>query len=289
MYQASTIPCHGETNTVIICSEEKAEVNLLPHKDTRNNFTTFKQIVARLRAPDGCPWDRKQTHTSLKPYLIEECYEVIDALDSGDSQKLREELGDLMLQVMLHSQIAAEAGEFDIEDVLRGINAKLVHRHPHVFGDTKVKDTREVLLNWERLKEEEHEEGTSILDGIPAQMPSLAAAQSMQQRAARLGFDWDNMEGVVDKLAEEMEELTDAVDHEETVIEFGDVLFTLVNVARWMGVDTEDALRQANRRFAHRFKYMEELCRQKGVSLSSLSLGEMDALWEQSKREIGDT
>jgi len=260
----------------------------LTQGDNCDNFDTLKRIVARLRAPDGCPWDREQSHASLKPGLVEECYEVIDALDSGDGRKLCEELGDVMFQIMLHSQIAAEAGEFDIEDVLRGISTKLMYRHPHVFADTKVKDTREVLVNWEKLKSMEREEGVSILDGVPTQMPSLAASQSIQQRVVRIGFDWDNVEGVIDKVTEEVRELKDVTNLREKVSEFGDLLFALVNLARWIDVDAEDALRLANKRFTRRFKYMEELCRQKSISLGNLSLDEMDTLWEEAKQETGD-
>jgi tetrapyrrole methylase family protein/MazG family protein len=218
--------------------------------------------------------------------LIEECYEVLEALDEGDNQRLCEELGDLMLQIALHSQIAAEAGEFDIEDVIRGISAKLIYRHPHVFGDVQVKDAQEVSLNWEVLKGEERDKGKSILAGVPKQMPALAASESIQRRAAQVGFDWKEVEGVIEKLAEEAKELKDAVDHGEKVSELGDVLFALVNLARRLDVDAEDALRLANERFRRRFGYMEKLCRKRGISLTSLSLEEMDALWEEAKREI---
>ncbi|MCD6358635.1 MAG: nucleoside triphosphate pyrophosphohydrolase [Dehalococcoidia bacterium] len=253
-----------------------------------DKFTTFRGIIARLRAPGGCPWDRKQTHSSLKPHLIEESYEVLDAIDSGDSQKLCEELGDLLFQIMLHSQIASEANEFDIEDVLRGISDKLIRRHPHVFGDTDVKDAHEVMVNWEQLKRREREDGESMLDGIPSQMPSLSASQSIQRKVSRVGFDWDDVEGVLEKVGEETKEILDAPDHEGKVEEFGDLLFALVNFARWMDINAEDALRQANKKFILRFKYMESLCRERGLSLNSLSLDGMEDLWNESKRGTGD-
>jgi tetrapyrrole methylase family protein/MazG family protein len=250
-----------------------------------DSFDTLRGIVAKLRAPGGCPWDRKQTHDSLKPYLLEECYEAMEALDEGDSQKLCEELGDLMLEIALHTQIASEAGEFGMEDVLRSINNKLVHRHPHVFGDAEVKDARDVAIRWEELKSEELKEGESILTGVPKQMPALAASQSIQRRVAQVGFDWKDVGGVMKKLTEEVRELEDA-DYQERVHELGDLLFALVNVARWLDVDAEDTLRLANERFRRRFSYMEEVCHQRGVLLSSLSLEEQDALWEQAKLQM---
>ena len=253
-----------------------------------DSFDALQGIVARLRAPDGCPWDRKQTHNSLKPYMLEECYEAMEALDEGDSQKLCEELGDLMLEIALHTQIATEAGEFRMEDVLRGINAKLVHRHPHVFGDAEVKDAREVAFKWEELKSEERKEGESILAGVPKQMPALAASQSIQRRAAQVGFDWRDIEGPVEKLAEEVTELKETTNHQERVHELGDLLFALVNVARWLDIDAEEALRLANERFRYRFGYIEERCRQRNVLPSSLSLEELDTLWEEAKNLVED-
>jgi tetrapyrrole methylase family protein/MazG family protein len=258
--------------------------------EKKDNFTIFKEIIARLRAPapDGCPWDRKQTHISLKPYLVEECYEVIDALDKEDAQKLREELGDLMLQIMLHSQIAAEQGDFNIDDVLQDINSKLIRRHPHIFGNVEAKDAEQVRLNWEEIKKREHGQEKSILDGVSEQIPALPASQILQQRASRVGFDWDSTAGVLDKVVEEAKELTETSNHQEKVAEFGDLLFALVNLARWMDVDAEAAMRAANQRFIQRFQHMEQLCREKNISLSKLSLEEMNALWEQAKSELKD-
>jgi len=252
-----------------------------------NRFATLVDIIAKLRAPDGCPWDRKQTHASLRENLLEECYEVLEALDSGDPGKLCDELGDLLMQVVLHAQIATEAREFKLEDVVSNINAKLIHRHPHVFGSLKVKDADEVLVNWEALKEKERQSDTSMLASVPKQMPALGYSQAIQSRVARVGFDWEDIDGIIDKLVEEVREFKQADSQEEREREFGDLLFTLVNIARRLGVDSEAALRQANQRFYRRFSYMEEACRQRGVSLSELSFDEQNALWEEAKKVEG--
>jgi len=250
-----------------------------------DNFATLLDIIARLRGPQGCPWDREQTHFSLKPNLLEECYEALEAIDKGDDEKLSEELGDLMMQIVLHAQIAAEQGKFDISNVLQGINTKLIHRHPHVFGKAKVKEAREVVLSWEALKQEEREEA-SLLSSLPKGMPALAHSQAMQRRAARVGFDWREFSGVIEKLVEEIKELGQTTDHQERVREFGDLLFTLANVARWLDVELEDALRLANERFYRRFDYMEGACRRRGISLDKLSLEEQDKLWEEAKQAL---
>lgn len=261
-------------------------VYILPDEAGPGGFAALKEIIAKLRSPEGCPWDRKQTHTSLKPYLIEECYEVLQAVEEGTPQKLCEELGDLLLQIMLHAQIAAEAEQFDIDDVVRGISSKLIHRHPHVFGGHEVKDAGEVELNWEALKQEERQEGESLLSGVPEQMPSLAYSQSIQRRVAGVGFDWEEVEGIIDKLAEEVAELKQAPNQQERAKEFGDLLFTLANIARRLEVDSEMALRSANQRFCRRFAYMEEACRNRGVSFGSLSFDEQNALWEEAKCKV---
>ncbi len=252
-----------------------------------SNFYTLVKIFARLRAPDGCPWDRKQTHASLRENLLEECYETLEALDDGDSKKLCEELGDLLMQIVFHAQIAAEVGEFGIGDVVKSINAKLIHRHPHIFGSTKVKSAEEVAHNWEELKREEREAGTSILAGVPKQMPALGYSQAVQRRAAQVGFDWKEADDVIDKLVEEVKEFKQAGSQEERAREYGDLLFTLVNIARRMGIESESALRVANERFYRRFTYMEELCRQRGLDMSKMSLDELDALWEEAKKGVG--
>ncbi len=249
-----------------------------------SHFDTLVDIIARLRAPDGCPWDREQTHASLRENLLEECYEVLAALDEGDSKRLGEELGDLLMQIVLHAQIATEDGEFELGDVLTSINAKLIHRHPHIFGSQKVKDAEEVALNWEALKQEERGADTSILASVPEQMPALGYSHSIQRRVAQVGFDWEDIGGVIDKLVEEVGEFKQGTG-EQKAQEFGDLLFTLVNIARRLGIDSEAALREANKRFYHRFTYMEEVCRQRGVNIGDLSFAEQNALWEEAKKE----
>jgi tetrapyrrole methylase family protein/MazG family protein len=250
-----------------------------------DQFATLVDIIAKLRAPDGCPWDRKQTHASLRENLLEECYEVLEALDEGEPEKLCDELGDLLMQIVLHGQIAAEGGEFKLGDVIKGINAKLIHRHPHIFGLTKVKNADEVAHNWEVLKREEREAGASILESVPKQMPALGYSQEVQRRVAQLGFDWEDVEGVIDKLVEEVREFKQTESSQQKAEEFGDLLFTLVNVARRQGIDTEAALREANRRFYQRFNYMEEVCRQRGLNFGGLSFDEQNKLWEEAKKK----
>lgn len=248
-------------------------------------FQTLKDIVARLRSSGGCPWDREQTHDSLKGTLLEESYEVLEALDSQDPEKLREELGDLLMQVMIHTQIAEEAGEFTMPQVIGGISQKLVRRHPHVFGDVKADTAQEVMVNWEVIKGKERAPGRSPLANVPKQMPALAYAQAVQQRVARLGFDWQNVEGVMDKVAEEVRELSEGESREEKLHEMGDLLFALVNLARWLGLDAEECLRLANERFIRRFSFIEEVCRERNCRLSDLSFDEQDALWEMAKEK----
>jgi tetrapyrrole methylase family protein/MazG family protein len=246
------------------------------------------EIIARLRAPDGCPWDKEQTHQSLRANLISECYEVLEALDEGDAAKLSEELGDLLLQIVLHAQIAKDDGDFEIGDVIESIATKIIRRHPHIFGTAKVKNAEEVMHNWEALKKAERNEGESMLAGVPKDMPALAYAFEISRRAVRVGFEWENIEGVIDKMAEEIKEIKDASNREEKEREFGDLLFTLVNVARWEDVDAESALREANRKFYHRFSHMEELCRRRGLNFAELSFKEKDDLWEEAKREVDE-
>ena len=248
-----------------------------------DSFDTLVAIIARLRAPDGCPWDRAQNHASLRTNLLEECYEVLEALDEGDRAQLRAELGDLLLQIILHSQIAAEAGEFELGDVMNSINAKLIHRHPHIFGSQKVKDAEEVAHNWETLKQEERGTDTSILASVPKQMPALGYSQAIQRRVAQVGFDWADISGVIDKLAEEVSEFQQSAG-EQKAQEFGDLLFTLVNIARRLGIDSESALREANKRFYRRFSRMEELCRRRGLDFGKLSFDQQNALWEGVKQ-----
>lgn len=251
-----------------------------------DRFESLVEIIARLRAPDGCPWDRKQTHSSLREFLLEECYEALEALDEGDTEKLRDELGDILLQIVLHAQIASEAGEFTIDDVVRGISEKMIYRHPHVFGSEEVASAEEVAHNWEALKREERGDDTSLLDSVPRQMPALSYSYEIQRRVAQVGFDWEDISGVIDKLAEEVGEFQQA-DGEKKADEFGDLLFTLVNIARRMGIDSEIALREANAKFFRRFTAMEELCRERGTTFAELSFDEQNALWEEAKKIAG--
>ncbi|HVO69797.1 MAG TPA: nucleoside triphosphate pyrophosphohydrolase [Aggregatilineaceae bacterium] len=257
----------------------------VPPLPQASSFERFQETIAHLRAPEGCPWDRKQSHASLRPYLLEETYEVLDALDTGDMSDLREELGDLLLQIVLHAQIAVEAGEFSMADVIAAVNGKIIRRHPHVWGTVEVDDDQEVKVNWDRLKqaEEKNENRESRLDGVPKSLPALSQAYSYQERAARVRFDWDTIAPVIDKVGEEMEELLSAPDHTSREMEVGDLLFAVVNWARWLGVEPESALREANARFYRRFNYVERRAVAQNHPLDSMSLAEMDALWEAAK------
>ncbi len=250
-------------------------------------FQSLIDIVARLRGPGGCPWDAEQTHESLKRNLLEECYETLEAIDGGQPLELAEELGDILVQVAFHADIARAAGEFDIADVLTAINRKLIRRHPHVFGDGKASDARQVERNWEQLKAEERRQAgkpePSAMDSVPAALPALTAAQLIQDRAARFGFDWDDAGGVLDKLVEEINEFRAAATPEERADEFGDVLFAIVNLARWSGIQAEDALRQANAKFLNRYRVMERLAAERGLDFTALPLDEKEALWQEAK------
>lgn len=251
------------------------------------SFESFTEIVAHLRAPDGCPWDKEQTHESLRKHLLEESYEAIAAIDSGDFASMREEFGDLLLQAVLQSQIANDEGQFNINQVIHGIHSKIVRRHPHVFGDLKLDGVEGVLANWEKLKEKERgktKEDKGILDGIPLALPALSQAQEYQDRAARVGFDWPEVEGVLDKIKEEIEEVKNAETDFELASEVGDLLFALVNLARWKKVDAESVLRATNAKFKNRFAYVEQGAKKQGRNLSELTLNEMDALWNEAKR-----
>jgi tetrapyrrole methylase family protein/MazG family protein len=260
----------------------------VPSLGEGTSFEAFQEIVAHLRAPDGCPWDREQTHESLRTHLMEEAYETLDALDSGDFGAIQEELGDLLLQIVLHSQIASEEGEFTVNGVINGIYDKIVRRHPHVFGEVQLDGVKGVLQNWEKLKEAEREQNgkkeKGLLDGVPLAMPALSQAQEYQDRAARVGFDWPVVDGVMEKIAEEIEEVKHATDEKELAEETGDLLFALVNLARWKKIDAESALRETNLKFKRRFAYVEQGAKKQERSLSDMTLEEMDVLWEEAKR-----
>jgi tetrapyrrole methylase family protein/MazG family protein len=254
-----------------------------------DRFGELVQIMARLRGENGCPWDREQTHASIKPYLLEETYEVLESIDENDPAKLEEELGDLALQVVFHAQMADEAGLFTIADVLRGINEKLRRRHPHIFGDVKADTAQEVLFNWEQIKKLEREKAqgrASVLDGVPRELPALLRAHRLQEKASRVGFDWNEARQVFQKVEEELAELRAAMESEQPdrmEAELGDLLFSLVNLGRFIAVNPEDALRKTIARFIARFQYIEEELARRGTAPGQVTLEEMDALWAEAK------
>jgi len=260
-------------------------------------FEGLVALQARLRAPNGCPWDREQTHESLRTYLVEETYEVLDALEARDAEQLADELGDLLLQIVFHAQLAHEAGRFTIADVIRRIHAKMVRRHPHVFGTAAAKTSAQVLKNWEQIKSDERRSrrgpkaagsgSGSLLDGVPQSLPAVLEAYQVTRRASRVGFDWNDLDGLLGKLKEEAAELREALRdggarREEEV---GDLLFVAVNVARFLGVDPEIALKRANRKFITRFRQMEQQARASGSRLADLSRRDLEALWVAAKKK----
>jgi tetrapyrrole methylase family protein / MazG family protein len=251
-------------------------------------FEELVEIIRKLRAMDGCPWDRQQTHKTLRENLLGETYEVLEALDDGDMKKLCDELGDLLMQIVFHVQIAAEAGEFVMGDVVKSINEKLIRRHPHIFGTTKVKNAADVAHNWELIKKKERQADASILESVPKDLPALAYGQEIQRRVAQAGFDWKDIEGVIDKLNEEIREFEQAAGEEEKSMEFGDMLFTLVNYARRHGINSETAMRETNRRFYRRFTFMENLCRERGMSFDKLTFDEQNRLWDEAKKGVDE-
>lgn len=269
-------------------------------------FSKLVALQARLRAPGGCPWDREQTHESLRKFLVEETYEVLDAMESGDPRKFHSELGDLLLQVVFHSILAEETGKFTISDVIESVHEKMVRRHPHVFGDVKAKDSAAVLKNWEQIKAAERAESgsekkvdsaaDSILSGVPRSLPAVLEAYQLTRRASHVGFDWDDLGGVLDKLEEEKSELRDALPmgagpgkiaspSQQLEEETGDLLFAAVNVARFLGVDPEIALKKANRKFKQRFEWMEAAAAREGHRFADLPRERMEELWNQSKTQ----
>jgi tetrapyrrole methylase family protein/MazG family protein len=259
-----------------------------PTEDVRT-FAGLMNVTQTLRAPGGCPWDREQTHDSLKTHLLEEAYEVVETLDEKDYPKLTEELGDLLFQVTIHSQIAAEHDEFTIEDVIAGITSKLIQRHPHVFGEMDLPTAASVLERWETFKQSEKPERVSVLSSIPVSMPALPYSYAVQKRAANQGFEWPDMEGLLGKVSEELDELRAEIASDESrariAEELGDLLFVLVSVGRRLKVDPEEALRRANRKFVERFRYVEAAVKGAARRLPDLSAGELDGLWEEAKRQ----
>lgn len=283
----------------------KRKTTRRPSARTGRRFEKLVEVQARLRAPGGCPWDREQTHDSLRPYLLEEAYEVLDALDSGDDRRLVSELGDLMLQVVFHAQLASEQGRFDVGDVADAIREKLIRRHPHVFGHARARNSAEVLKRWEELKAEERRaegrpEHRSLLEGVPKNLPALSEAFQLTRRASNVGFDWKRLEGVLEKLEEEAKELRRAArmgrngrrrparavnrrTRARIEEEAGDLLFVAANIARFLGLDPEIALKKANRKFQDRFRSMERQAEKRGVRLAELSPEELERLWNRAK------
>jgi MazG family protein len=263
-------------------------------------FSELVELISRLRAPGGCPWDREQTHESLKPMMLEEAYEVVEAIDEGNDEEFVGELGDLLLQVVFHSQIATEQKRFTVADVIERVSSKMVRRHPHVFGEDKAETSGEVLRNWEALKEAElREKGkldggqSSMLDSVSTKLPAVMEAFQMTTKVSRVDFDWPDVASVLEKLDEEVDELKSAVrspepDHREVAGEVGDLLFVAVNVARLLGVDPESALKASNRKFRRRFRYIEDRLRDQGRKPSDSDHKEMDALWDEAKEREKD-
>jgi tetrapyrrole methylase family protein / MazG family protein len=258
----------------------------VPPMKMKKSFETFQEVVARLRAPDGCPWDRAQTHHTLTQHLLEEAYEVIEVMEADDAEHMAEEFGDLLLQISLNAQIGSEDGEFNILDIITGIHDKLIRRHPHVFSEQKIADIPGVLENWEKIKTNERKQEKNnggVLSGVPASLPALIQAQEYQERAARVGFDWKNIDGVIDKIIEEINELRDTHSQDELAGELGDLIFSLVNFSRWKNTDAESVLRKTNKKFKDRFSYVEQIVGKKGKVISEMSLQQLEDIWQASK------
>ncbi len=249
-------------------------------------FEELIEIMAALRGPNGCPWDKEQDHESLKPYILEEAYEVLETIDNKDFKSLKEELGDLLLQTVFHAQVAKENGHFDINDVLETLSNKLVSRHPHVFGDVQINSSKDQIVHWEKLKRKEGKK--SAIDGVPKNAPALLRAQRIQQKAATVGFDWDERSQVLEKINEEINELESEIQNKDEAgieEEFGDVLFALVNYARFVHVNAEDALRKSTDKFSQRFKKVEAHLHSQGKTMPESNLEELDAVWNKIKKE----
>lgn len=258
-------------------------------KKERYDFNDLVEIMKYLRAPDGCPWDRVQTHESIRSNFIEETYEVIEAIDNKDNELMKEELGDVLLQVVFHSEMAEEDGAFDINDVIHDICHKLVIRHPHVFGDVKAENSAEALDSWNsvKMKTKSQKKQSEAMDSVSKALPSLMRATKIQQKAAKVGFDWDDVSGALDKVSEETDELNQAIKSESDEAkaeELGDLLFSVVNVARFIGVDSEKALYDACDKFTSRFKSMEKLCEERGIDMKTATVSKLDSIWDEVKK-----
>ena len=256
-----------------------------PDADDDHGFVEFVEVIARLRAPDGCPWDREQTHRSIAKNMVEEAYEAVHTIETEDAAGLAEELGDVLLQVVLHAQIAADQGEFTIDDVVSGITDKIIRRHPHVFGETEAGTPREVLAVWDRIKRDEKaEKGAGLLDDVATAMPALMLAQTISRKAVAAGFEWDTLDGVIDKLNEEVAELAETEPgSQEAADELGDILFTVVNLARKQGIDAETALRGTCEKFRRRWSAMEGFAGEDDREVAGMTLAEQEALWQRAK------
>ncbi|WP_134685251.1 bifunctional methyltransferase/pyrophosphohydrolase YabN [Brevibacillus migulae] len=283
LYELDRVDHLGNLTVVYVPPTQEAAVR-------NRQFSYLKEIVAILRSPEGCPWDREQTHQSIRKNLIEEAYEVLETIDDDDPDAMCEELGDLLLQIMLHSQMAAEDGYFSVEDVIAALNSKLIRRHPHVFGEMAAEDAEEALANWDEIKRQEKAakgvdvEAQSKLAGIPRELPALMYAYKLQKKAAGVGFDWDNVEDVYKKIEEEYQEVRQA-SPEERAGELGDLLFAVVNLARFYKVEPEEALSMTNRKFKQRFSYIEQKLREANKSFDQTDLAEMDRWWEEAKKQ----
>lgn len=286
-----TVPLEDLDRQMTLSNLTTVYVPPVPEELLHHTFPKLRSVIKKLRSPEGCPWDRKQTHGSLREYAIEEVYELIEAIDNNDDEGIIEELGDLLMHIMLHSQIGEDNGYFSIDDVIRGITEKMIHRHPHVFGETKVSSLEDIDKNWEELKKaEKGHERNSILDGVPPSLPALFKAYQLQKKAAKVGFDWDRAEEVWQKLEEEIGEVKEALaieNRDKVEDEFGDVLFVLANLARFYKINPETALSRANEKFIRRFNYIEERLKEAGKDWNDASLEEMDALWNEAKGKEG--
>lgn len=284
-----TIPLEELDHQLNISNLTSVYIPPAPKHLLNHRFTRLKEVIAQLRGPHGCEWDKAQTHGSLKEYLIEEAYELIDAINDQDDEGIVEELGDVLLQVMLHSQIGEDDGYFTIDDVIQSITKKMIHRHPHVFSDIQADSVDEIKKNWEKLKQEE--KGTDrefILDGVPRHFPALLKAFKIQKKAAKVGFDWSQAEDIWGKLAEEVEEVKEAIqsgDRDNIIKEFGDVLFVIANLTRFYNINPEEALELTNQKFIFRFSYIEKKLKETGKDIHQTSLEEMDYYWNQAKGE----